>query len=403
MKKLITTLTFLMVALLAFSQSEYRKMYGKYEYNNNVKFLDSLFLPNLPGVGNNVILDTNTGMLVIDSSSTAKTFESGQNLDLITSATLVKYLLNDTIDSLSGVITDSLRVNNDAVYFDSLSGTGDNIKIDTATGKVYRGLSGSPLSFQAGSNLSVTNISDVITYELDENIQISSAIINDFMETGNLISTGRVSFSGISTQETSQVLYIDNTGDVTVGAAPNASNHFYRTFTNNGSVVVDNSDFNSDIITLFARNAGGDPIEFNESWTYTADATINILVTDSVEDIPAHGCVVNAYISVFSETESERAVPVNPYSNLTLSQTTQSIRPEYDLVDGSDLIVNSPEQFHETISLRSAKFRIPDNPYIGVIVNVNGCGGADFDFDTVLRIRRTSSYNMNNENAFDSP
>lgn len=393
MKKLITTLTLLMVAVFAFGQSEYRKMYGKYEYYNNTKFLDSFYLPNLPGVGNNVVLDTNTGMLVIDSASTVKTFESGQNLDLITSANLVKYLLNDTIDSLSGVITDSLRVNRDAVYFNNLSGTGDNLKIDTATGKVYRGVSGSPLTFSAGSNITLNQVGSNVDYSLNSTVNIA-----DNLSVGN-----SVSFPNIPSLQTSNILYVDGSGEVSVGAAPSSSGNFYRTYVNSNPVVIDQSVFNTDIISLFTQNELNNPVTFNENKTYTADATINVLVGDSVDFIPAHDCAIKAYISVFSDVESENTTPSGAYTNLPNSQIIQSIRPEYDLVDGTELLVKTPRPFHETMSLRSSKFRITGNPYIGVIVNVKGCGGADFEIDTVLRIRRTSSYNPENENAFDSP
>lgn len=395
MKKLITTLTFLMVAVFAFSQSEYRKMYGKYEYNNNVKFLDSLFLPNLPGAGNNVILDTNTGLLVIDSATTVKNFESGQNLDLITSPTLVKYLLNDTIDSLAGVITDSLKVKRDAVYFDTLSGTGDNLKIDTATGKVYRGLSGSPLTFQSGSNLSVTNISDVVTYSLNNDVTLS----------GDLTVNGTgVAFPNIPTLETSQILYVDLSGNVSVGDKPGAGNRFYRTYTNSVTTTIDRTGFGADHVVLFGRNSVGEEISFNEKQTFTADATVQLFIDDIVADIPAHGCNVTGYITIFRETESENSTPVGPYLNLSESQTRNSIRPPFDGVDVDDnLVVNNPEPFYKSFSMRTGKFSFDGNPYLGVILNTSGCGGADINAtQVILRIRRTSNYDDANENAVDN-
>lgn len=122
--KLLLSVFALVVLLCIFfvadaqSQNAYRNMYGKYQYNEAVRFVDSLFFKNLPGVGDNLVVDTITGEVRRDTAAIGgggggvlKHYEAGANLNVTDANDTVTYSLDSNV-SIIQLISQTARLTN---------------------------------------------------------------------------------------------------------------------------------------------------------------------------------------------------------------------------------------------------------------------------------------------------
>lgn len=262
----------------------------------------------------------------------------------------------------------------DSLFFTDIPGSGTNLVLDTITGEVRRDTvsgsgGGSQKTYNSGSNLSVSDTNDTVTYTLNNsvtvnNLNATSAIVGDLNITQTLSHSNLTSIQPGNTVPT----LIRTSGNlIAISQVPHPPSYyvFKQQPGNNYNVL------NTDVVSLIAQSSSNSLFTLSRDNYYKITYTVTfslgkILPTDS-------NCVLDSKVFLWrnSDTQSEGSSlnTSNPHfidddskSTFTLGKTTEET-----------------EDMEISITGHSSYFNLTNDAFLGILSETSGCG----DFSTL--------------------